>query len=164
MKLNPVFNSAVTIANYLHTLNPEISPIKLQKSLYFLYAYYGSAYFNQDFEGESEGVQNPKTLFFAEFEAWKYGPVIRDIYLLHKNGTIGTDIKIKNAIIEMEKHMEEKRFVDDLFKQIDSVSDFSLIDRSLQDFTWQKAYKSTDKIKHMSNENIIEEYKERYLL
>ncbi|MEB9507245.1 DUF4065 domain-containing protein [Bacillus anthracis] len=163
MNLNPVFDSPIPVANYLYKLNPEISPIKLQKALYFLYAYHGGLYYNQDNEGESEGVKEPKTLFHAAFEAWKYGPVIREVYQLNKQGKIGTPEGIEKTMSLMENHLEEKHFIDDLFRQINGVSDFALVERSHRDIVWEKTYGLKEDIKLMDNESIIQEYKEQYI-
>src|SRR4051812_15500625 len=59
------------VANYfiekgLETNNP-VNPMKLQKLLYFSYGWY-MAYFPY------------KKLFSARVQAWKYGPVIEEIY------------------------------------------------------------------------------------
>jgi uncharacterized phage-associated protein len=161
--LNPVFNSAVPVANFLYKLNPDISPIKLQKALYFLFAYHGGIYYNQDNEGESEGVKKPKTLFNAEFEAWKYGPVIREIYHLNKDGLLGSQEAIEKSEALFKNHPEEMQFIDDLFKQINSVSDFSLVERSHRDKVWEENYESEQEIKYMDKESIIQEYKEKYI-
>ena len=161
--LNPIFDSPVTIANYLYSLKSDISPIKLQKALYFLFAYYGGVYFNHDNEGESEGVIEPKTLFNAEFEAWKYGPVIREIYRLNKHGELGNDDEVQIAVDALNQYPEEKMFIDNLFNQIDSVSDFSLVERSHQDDIWERNYNTNLNKKIMDNFEIIIEYQEKYI-
>lgn len=161
--LNPVFDSPVVIANYLYNLESELSPIKLQKSLYFLYAYYGGVYFNFDSEGESEGVNVPKTLFNARFEAWKYGPVIRDIYRLNKNDELGNEVDVLEAALTLSEYPEEKKFIDNLFNQINSVSDFSLVERSHQDDAWKDVYETESESKIMDNSQIIVEYQEKYI-
>ena len=65
---------------------PEISPVKLQKGLYFLFAFYINTYAIKPQQDVVETEFNfPKYLFEADFEAWTYGPVIRDVYLKFKN-------------------------------------------------------------------------------
>jgi uncharacterized phage-associated protein len=161
--LNPVFDSVIPVANYLYNLRPEISPIKLQKALYFLYAYHGGIYYNHDQEGESEGVVEPKTLFNAEFEAWKYGPVIREIYHMNKAGELGNPEDIELAIAALGQHPEEKKFIDNLFEQIDSVSDFSLVERSHQDEAWKTSFEQCVEKKLIDKFSLINEYKEKYI-
>jgi uncharacterized phage-associated protein len=161
--LNPVFDSPIPIANYLYKLNPEISPIKLQKALYFLYAYHGGVYFTQESEGEAEGVKEPKTLFEASFEAWKYGPVIREVYHKNKNGELGNPRDIEEADALISHFPEEKKFIDDLFSQINSVSDFSLVERSHQDKVWKGSFESDFTIKYINKLDLIDEYKKSYI-
>lgn len=149
------------LASYLHNLKPDISPIKLQKSLYFLYAYHGAFYNQRATETVSEGTPNDNIeLFKAEFEAWKYGPVIREVYFKKKNNEYNDGRKIEEAVSVIEKQPETKKFIDDLFRQLDSVSDFALVDRSHMDDAWKEAYKS-DAI--MDKESLIKEYAEKYV-
>ena len=64
---------------------PEIGPLKLQKGLYFLFAFYINTY---SVEPQTDVIETenifPKYLFQTDFEAWTYGPVIRDVYLKFK--------------------------------------------------------------------------------
>lgn len=161
--IKPVLDSPITVANYLFHLQPDISPIKLQKALYFLFAYYGGFYSSTSVEGESEGVSNPSILFEAKFEAWKYGPVIREIYHLNKEGTLGQPEEVQKAVVALNECNEAKSFMDDLFFQINSVSDFSLVERSHQDDAWKVAFDSDETYKYMDNLAIIAEYKEKYI-
>jgi uncharacterized phage-associated protein len=155
--------SVNTMAKYLYSLNKNLSPLKLQKSLYFLFAYYGALYSKQNEEGVFEGSLNtPKYLFDADFEAWKYGPVIRDVYFGNKDGVYNSDDEgIKLAVDEVSENIEIKKFIDEMFEQINSVSDFGLVDRSHEDKVWQNAYKTEGKI--MNHDEIIEEYTQRYV-
>lgn len=149
------------LANYLHHLNKRITPIKLQKGLYFLFAYYGAFHCSDDREGICEGYQEEaKYLFEAEFEAWQYGPVIPDVYSKFKNKSYGDDAAVKFAIEEVGKHPEVKLFIDELFEQINSVSDFNLVDRSHDDLVWKNAYEKGSSTV-MGNEEIVSEYKQK---
>lgn len=155
------FENVDDLINYLYNQYGELTPIKLQKGLYFLYAYYGATYGKTR---ESEGVLEqdfadfPDSLFDAQFEAWTYGPVIKDVWAKQKAGFYGNDTpniqNIKREII---------LFIDELFEQINSVSDFSLVDRSHEDEAWIDAYNSGATTKIMNNNDLIEEYKRKYL-
>ena len=63
--------SAMEIAEYAvnrrYRLDMPISNLQLQKILYFLQVIYAS--------------KTDKLLFADQFEAWPYGPVIRDVYV-----------------------------------------------------------------------------------
>lgn len=158
-----IFNVHV-LASYLYSKNPHISPLKLQKSLYFLFAYFGAFYSEEVIgEGISEGVAlQSKVLFNANFEAWQYGPVIKEVYTEDKYGEgYSTPEKISHAVLEVEKEPEVKKFIDEMFEQFDAVSDFKLVDRSHQDLAWQNAYKKGQS-SVMDNEEIIREYRDYY--
>lgn len=152
-----------TIARYLYSKKRDLSPLKLQKSLYFLFAYHGAVYAQDADEGTFEGTTGtPKLLFNAEFEAWQYGPVIREVYRTDKTDDYLDPDKIEEAIHRVSEEPETKKFIDELFEQIDSVSDFKLVDRSHQDSSWIKAYEHGQSTV-MNNEEIIMEYAERYV-
>lgn len=156
-----VFDDVHTIAKYLFSLKDNLSPLKLQKSLYFLFAYHGALYSKDTEEGVFEGsMETPKYLFNADFDAWKYGPVIREVYFANRDGEYNNTDEIQEAVSEIEKHPEIKKFIDELFGQIDSVSDFSLVDRSHEDNAWKEAYKHQAL---MNKDNIIAEYIEKYV-
>ncbi|RIY31154.1 hypothetical protein CKF54_07355 [Psittacicella hinzii] len=160
-----VFDDVDILATYLYSLKKEISPIQLQKALYFLYTFYIGMYYNSSEVKELEGgVEFPNELFEAHFEAWTYGPAIRSIYDKRR---LGSDFYLNNLeskeyktfIAELENEPYGKtvlKFVDELFRDILARSEFSLVERSQQDSTWKKAYVSEDKL--MSNQSIIEEY------
>lgn len=152
-----------TIASYLYHLKPDISPIKLQKSLYFLFAYYGALYGAEPKEGANEGtVGSGKYLFDANFQAWQYGPVIREVWANDRDNYYSQPDKIRDAIAEIGQEPEIKKFIDELFEQIDAVSDFKLVDRSHQDEAWKRAYEKGQSTV-MDNEEIIREYREKYV-
>lgn len=152
-----------TLASYLYSLKNNISPLKLQKSLYFLFAYHGAVYTQETDEGVFEGTsQAPKYLFNGQFEAWQYGPVIRSVYNNDKRGVYSDPQSIERAVEDVSKEVEVKKFIDELFSQIDSVSDFKLVDRSHQDDSWKEAY-CQGQSTLMDNEQIIQEYQNKYV-
>jgi len=157
-----VFSNPDTVAFYLFSKKPDISPIKLQKGLYFLFAYFGAFYGKTEEEDVSEGNgEKPKYLFNGSFEAWKYGPVIREVYAKYKSHYYNDEEMKKQAVKEVESHSEVKKFIDDLFGQIDGVSDFGLVDRSHIDESWSHAY---EKKVSMDNDSIVKEYIEKYVV
>ncbi|MFB4260537.1 Panacea domain-containing protein [Shouchella clausii] len=163
-----VFPSVHIVAEYLHHLKETLSPLKLQKSLYFLYAYHGAMYGNKtDQLGIIEGTSEPSglRLFPVSFEAWKYGPVIKDVYIRDRyhGGYNRTPDDNLQAVTQVQAVPEIRMFIDELFEQIDAVSDFSLVERSHQDNSWKSCYREDSTQNLMCNDKIIEEYKERYL-
>ena len=119
---------------------PKITPVKLQKGLYFLFAFYINTY---SVEPQIETIETeytfPKYLFKADFEAWTYGPVIRDVYLKLKNKEYTPRQHFFN-----ESDEEIKLFIDDVIQLIMEKSDFALVDRVHEDLSWQKAYQNPD--------------------
>ena len=64
------FDDVNELIAYLYTKVDGLSPLKLQKGLYFLYAYYSAMYGIKHANEESESDYNlPEELFSAEFEA-----------------------------------------------------------------------------------------------
>ncbi|MCA6072353.1 MAG: hypothetical protein LE178_02255 [Endomicrobium sp.] len=160
--LNPIISDVKELAAYIKNSyrkvckNSEISPLKLQKSLYFLFAYW---------EGfVRKGHNNPKLaekdvssyseyLYNANIEAWVYGPVLPEVY-----GYKDIDDLNYENIFASSSDAEE--FVEDLLPQIFKVSDFRLVDISHADKVWKKYFNANDR-KHsssMSPKEIIEEY------
>ena len=123
---------------------PEIGPLKLQKGLYFLFAFYINTY---SIEPKTEVIETenifPKYLFQADFEAWTYGPVIRDVYLKFKEKQYTS-----RQYPFSEKDKEIEIFIKDVIEMIVEKSDFALVDRVQEDIAWQKAYQN-------KNSNII---------
>ncbi|WP_296876253.1 Panacea domain-containing protein [Thomasclavelia sp.] len=142
------------MTRYKEKFNCEkITPIKLQKSLYFLYAYWGGKIRSQhltDTSGDTleEMVEMEfgydEDLFDASFEAWFYGPVDKDVYAWFKNLTKEEYDKINfqrfknvdNFVIE---------YIDYLIDKILNTNDFVLIDISRKEQCWKSVYKSGEK-------------------
>ena len=97
MKGNAVFEDAKDVIALIKRGRDYLSPIRLQKALYFLFAYYGATYgsipHSESEDRRASEVEDdsfPKYLFNEyngeeiQFEAWQYGPVIRRIYVDNK--------------------------------------------------------------------------------
>lgn len=69
--------------------NDSVTPKKLQKLLYYLYAW-GLVFLNEDIDDLNDKV------FSGKFEAWVHGPVNRDVYEEYKSYG-GNLIKISDA-------------------------------------------------------------------
>lgn len=158
------FSSLDEVVSFLFNLKENISPIKLQKSLYFLFAYYGATYGSVNkAEIEEEKVEvdktYPKYLFPAKFEAWKYGPVIREVYSKNKAKEYFGSKPAEDLDVDVIKYLEE------LFEQMDKVSDFTLVERSHMDKSWKDAFEEGDEFSDeiIDNDKIIEEYLSEYV-
>ena len=69
------------IADYYDkNFSKKISPIKLQKALYFCFAYWGG-FVRKSKSPETEvTINKSEWLFSSDIEAWVYGPVVPDVY------------------------------------------------------------------------------------
>ena len=151
------------ITKHRRDFNEEISPIKLQKGLYFLYAYWGGKIRKSQFIITNDEIPEMTEmgfshydphLFDADFEAWAYGPVDRDVYIWFKN--LGTNIKdIEQYTLTNDEYV--LGYVDDLLDRIFNSNDFGLVDLSHDDRCWRDIFDPNKKNK-MDNERIINEY------
>lgn len=134
----PIINSqysASQIADYFVFLDsqemlddgiPEgVSPLKLQKYLYFAQA-------------ASLALDNKK-LFNEEIEAWKYGPVVSSVYQTYKdNGN--TPITIPNGEYREIQDEETKEFITDMWKLLRRYSASELVAISHNHKPWRNHY------------------------
>jgi len=154
-----VFNDVNELIAHLMNKLDNPTPLKIQKSLYFLWAFYTATYGNIDYDvSENEfaqGTRYPKELFKAEFEAWRYGPGLNKVYAENKSGQFD-DLK-DTWVPTTANEKEIYSFIDDLLVQINGVNDFGLVERSHQDHAWKIAFKGEDHCK-MDNKQIKQDY------
>lgn len=140
----------------------EISPIKLQKSLYFLFAYWGQFIRNNKENPSSVEVDYSnydEYLFDDKIEAWTYGPVVPEVFALEKSDLLNCDPP--KGYLEDEP--VKKEFIDNLLEQLFEIDDFGLVNISHQDNCWIQHYIRDEK-KHnreIPKEEIIDEYSKK---
>lgn len=134
--------------------------LKVQKSLYFLWAYYSSSYGNIDKSEETDLSQAtyPTSLFKPDFEALKYGPVDTEVLAKQRNGYYSEN-KWKEHPAKTVEELEVITYINNLLGDIDDISDFGLIALAQKDKAWQNAYKTSTK--KMSASKIRQEYRYR---
>lgn len=168
---NYVFENIDDLIGYLYTKVKYFSPIKVQKGLYFLYAFYSGYYRYKDADTDAYNENFLNELFPATFEAWDYGPVIRSVFIDRKYNEekfkkIAEEKfygdKAINFFNTLENGIEIQNFIDDVFSQILNTSDFGLVDRRHYDEAWLKAYRSNKEPKIIQNKDIIDEYKDKF--
>lgn len=161
--------SAKDLACYIkHKYNEEyeknITPIKMQKSLYFCFAFWAGFVNKGKIDGTLPASAN-EVLFDEEFEAWAYGHVVPKVYFNEKKLAIfpSPDEEIK-ALERVDLIFAENQFlnetIDSLLEDIFAVSDFKLVSLSHSDKSWQNHFKSYEK-KHnekIPHKEIIDEY------
>lgn len=144
----------------------EISPIKLQKSLYFLFAMWGGKVLAAKREIKDDFYSNfNEYLFDADFEAWKFGPVDKEVWRKYRDNEYDScfnDCSTLSLTFNTKDSFEETtalEYVDGLLQRIFITSDFGLVDLSHEDNCWEKAYKSINK--KINGYDIINEYANR---
>lgn len=148
---------------YFKKYHRKISNIKLQKTLYFLFAYWGGFIEKSKKNGASveQDMSNYQTdLFTNEIEAWTYGPVIPDVF--HQFDEYCGKQDIQNIEKEIsEKHSGfVKSFIDDMLKELFPLSDFKLVDTSHEDVSWKSNYDENEMYHNnkIDKSVIIQEY------
>jgi len=152
-----VFDDKKDIVSYVYNSLSNPTPVKLQKALYFLWAFYSVTYGNIDYNDSEfdSDKKYPKYLFKPEFEAWKYGPVDNTVYRWDKDDKIRN---FENAYLNSNEQSKEiKLFMDDLIKQVDTIDDFGLINRACKDKSYVDAYNKAIRSK-IESDSIKEDY------
>lgn len=146
--------------NYEKNINNRIiSPIKLQKSLYFLFAYWGQFIRKNKENKDSVEVDYSnynEFLFDDRIEAWTYGPVVPNVFNEEKMGLLDREPD-ENYL---ENEIEKKEFIDHLLEQLFEIDDFGLVRISHEDECWKRNYVESDERhnREIPKEEIINEY------
>lgn len=143
--------------NYLKETGNKISPVRLQKTLYFCFAFWGGfvrkgKIYQEESALEIDVSRFDEYLFNARFEAWVYGPVVPEIYHEHNIDRFFNPNLFNDSFL--------KEYIDDLLDDINEVSDFRLVDLSHQDDCWRKNFKYEDSAhsREIFKDDIINEY------
>lgn len=144
--------------NYVYLQLPnklnKISPLKLQKSLYFCFAYWGGfVRKSKNNKSEIDLNQYSEYLFNDKIEAWVYGPVVPNVYRLEKLPDCNPD--------ELFKDKEYiKEFIDGILNDVLKLGDFRLVELSHNDECWKKYFRKSELFHNneIPKEEIIKEY------
>lgn len=132
----------------------EIPILKMNKVLYFCFAYYGAyvrAGKNNKENIELEISEDVKEyLFNVEFKAGIYGPYI-EILPRYQNRYL-----IQDTYIEDIYNSEVLKYLDPLIRDLFNANEYDLMDISMKDEEYKRAKNNNYGI--MNNENIIDEY------
>lgn len=158
------------LANYIaykykEKMEMDISPLKLQKSLYFCFAYWGGFVRKGKNTPESAEIDLrdfSEYLYDEDIEAWIYGPVVPSVYRNFKIDKMDEE-KAKEFEIKLKKKYNGILyiFISGLINDLIDANDFDLVDISHKDNAWKNNYNSEDK-KHnkiINKEDIIDEYR-----
>ena len=151
-------NYADAITDYVVRFLDNPTPLKVQKSLYFIWAFYSATYGNIDYSTETDfsyQEKYPKFLFPAEFEAGAYGPVLTGSFI---NYYAKKPSLYKYSNINDNNTREVISFINDILSQVNEINDFGLVTRACQDNAWRKAYKKGNNHCIMDNNEIKRDY------
>lgn len=143
---NSIFD-ALDLAKYLNYLHHKqygrnISPLKLQKVLFFLFGEWGAfvSKSRSDKTGDWKILTNlPKYLFSDEIEAWLYGPVVKSVYEQFNNETM-----TEEEIFRDEEQRYVGEFINDLSSELFRLSDFRLVELTHQMNCWISRFNEKD--------------------
>lgn len=153
--------SAMDFASYIKykykELKPNvvnISPLKLQKALYFCFAYWGAFARKGNHAQNEVGQHFDEYLFHEEIQAWVYGPVVPYVYRHSK------EIKDCNPEEMFAGKGYMKDFIDGVLEDVLNASDFRLVSISHEDNCWKNNFYEKDDLhdKEIPKEEIILEY------
>ncbi len=160
-----ITESITHIANFIkqrykEQFKKEISPIKLHKTIYFLYEYWAKEILRNIRLEEVGNIENSelgeyfhkykdKTLFDVEFLAGGFGPYIEKV----------KDIPKLNKNVPTPKALQNDKTLYSWFNKIllmtFNSNDFALAEHSQKSRVWKWANKKEDRI--MNNEELIRE-------
>jgi hypothetical protein len=163
-----IFEDKNDLVNYLlYKLNLP-SQLKIQKTLYLLFAFYGATYgklINDENNSELDSSNYTPFLFEPNFQAWKYGPVDYDVYINFKKEEKYKELKsIENKLNEDLTEVEKRNiitFINNIINQTDEMDDYTLMDRTREDKVWSDSY--SNKEKNMNPILIVNEYNSKYV-
>lgn len=163
MRSNEGIFSALDLAKYLNWLHNakkgrNISPLKLQKVLFFLFGEWGAfvSKSNTSKEGDWKDLcKYDMYLFGDEIEAWLYGPVVREVYKKFKNEQMSEE-----EIFDTDEKKYAGEFITDLALELFNLSDFRLVELSHKMKCWIDKFDETDCIHEsvIDKEQIINEF------
>lgn len=166
-----VFTSKYNLVSYLYSKLDNPTNLKIQKSMYLLWAFYVGTYGSLEEDADNFNSY-PDYLFEPKFEAWRYGPVDSDIYASIKRG------EKFNISGKPEKYLEENTsedikndsqkfnnilsFLNNLINQINKTDDFALVARTHEDSSWSDVYR--DNVTHIpiNADRIKKEYVRKF--
>lgn len=120
--------------------NMEISNIKLQKTLYFLFAMWGGFIKKSKMSSDTEFETNLSSILFDnDIQAWVYGPVVPEVFFENKKGNLSNYDFDEKEFFSGEKILL-KETLDSIMNDIFAVSDFKLVSISHEDKCWQNHF------------------------
>jgi uncharacterized phage-associated protein len=117
--------SAVNYIIKIYGYELSITPLKLQKLLYYSQAYHLV-------------LLEAKKLFDNVIQAWDYGPVVPEIY--HKYSSQPTTVLTLDASVDIDLKQESIEIVDEVINAYGQFSATRLIELTHREAPWKEAY------------------------
>lgn len=138
--------NALELAEYiLKKSSKDLSNLELQKTLYFT---------ELDYIKEFN-----KTLISDNFEAWQYGPVVRDVYCEYRNYGANSIDKPEKETLSKELTEKELEIINQSIEKCNKESYWNLVEKShKKGGAWEKSFKE-DKKEIINKKLIIDEAK-----
>lgn len=128
-------NSAIDVAKYVinkcNKIKNPISNLQLQKILYYIQGNFLAKF--------------DRKLFDEDIEAWKYGPVVKDVYYEFNkySSCLIRDTSSPNAkFIESEE--ENIDFIDKIIESKSKLSAWQLVEKTHEEAPWNETYNEDD--------------------
>lgn len=153
--MNKGILDARVLANYIiKKCNGKVSPIKLQKSLYFCFAYWGGFVRKGKNQRNELNKDYSEILFDNKIEAWVYGPVVPEVY--HEKNLEKYNENEENIFGDTFV----KDYIDGILENVLACNDFQLVEISHEDKCWKKNFKKNSIFHNgvIPPEEIIREY------
>lgn len=135
--------SALDVAKFVvnHSIGGDMTHLRLQKTLYYLYVLFYRRY--------------KKELFEDDFLAYDYGPVVRSVYDAYK--LFGSSQLPKLGEVQsIDAESEEKVFLEEMTHRLEDYKVFDLV-KSTHDFSpWKDTLRS-----NIINKSEIKKYHEK---
>lgn len=129
-------DKAIDIAYYMLSKKP-LTPKQVQKLLYYAYSLYLIKY------NDNYNPDNMNKLFDDKIEAWKHGPVIRNVYDEIKNVAYSYEtITCKDNVRLSDTKIEN--FIDKILAVYGNCSGYDLEKMTHSELPWQVTYEDCD--------------------
>lgn len=123
-----------------HFIKKGVSPLKLQKLLFYSQVWYF--------------VKNNCTLFNDKIEAWVLGPVVEPVWQTFRHMRRGDTISLRKADLTVSLHPNIEKHLDEIWKIYGGYTGVQLVDITHAENLWLNAREGLSD--HISSKNIIE--------
>lgn len=131
-------NSAIDVARFLIFLKNNdhrglsLSNLKLQKLLYYCQGYFLAMY--------------NKPMFNDKIEAWKYGPVVRNVYNVYSEyGDL--DITEEVDLDSLQLNDQKLSIIAYVWKELGELRPTTLVDKTHSETPWLKAWLNNERFR-----------------